>query len=232
MNAETLVDLNQVSEQQLKDLLRSKQQATAKSRRAYKDLVVETVPKVVADLVMVSRDLVTAKKNVFAYFQDVLKLKAEVFGVVGGQQSHTFSTDTCSITIGYRLGDGWDDTVTAGIAKVENFIASKAKDKESSQLVSGIFRLLKKDAKGNLQASRVLELKQMADEFNDANFSDGVNTILDAFSPVRTCWFIEAYYVDENQEKVSIPLSISAADFPDGFVFDFPSAEKSSEEEA
>jgi len=232
MNAETLINPSQLSEQQLKTLLRTARKKTEADRKAYKKLVAETVPKVVTDLVMVSRDLVVAKKNVFAYFEDVLKLKAEAFGVTGDQQTHTFSTDTCGITIGYRVSDGWGDTVTAGIAKVENFIASRAKDKESSKLVNSIFRLLKKDAKGNLQASRVLELKQMADEFDDANFSDGVNTILDAFSPVRTCWFIEAYYVDENQEKVSIPLSISAADFPDGFVFDFPSAKQSSEEEA
>lgn len=221
MNADTLIDPNDLSEQQLEDLLRSKRNKAEQDRKAYKDLVNATVPGAVAKLMYVSNDLSAIKAETFAYFKDLLEMKAAVYGVVDKQQSHTFSTNKHGITIGYRVIDSWDDTVSAGIQKVNTYIESLAQDPNSAKLVNSLFRLLKKDQKGNLRASRVLELKQMSEEYHDANFTDGVNTILQAYRPVRTCWFIEAFYMNEAQQKVSIPLSMSAVDFPGGFEFDF-----------
>ncbi|MGQ2119123.1 DUF3164 family protein, partial [Ornithobacterium rhinotracheale] len=68
---------------------------------------------------------------------------------------------------GFRIIDGWDDTVTAGIDKVREFIASLAKDEATGKLVRAVNQLLKKDAKGNLKASRVLELTKLAEDFNN-----------------------------------------------------------------
>ena len=208
------------------DLLQAKKQTQQKDRAAYKQLVNSTVPTAVAKLMQLSDALAEAKMATFSYFKDILELKAIAYGMTdkknkNPQQSHTFSTDKYCITIGYRINDGWDDTVHEGISKVNTFIESLAKDSDSSKLVSTIFRLLKKDANGNLRANRVLELSKMRDDFNDVDFTDGVKVILDAYQPVRTCWFIEAFFINDNQEKVSIPLSISAVDFPVGFEFDF-----------
>lgn len=221
MTTATLIDPTKLTEQQLEDLLRAKKDTAEKNRNAYKQLVQQTVPDVVSELIDASYELSHIKAKVFTYFKDVLEMKAQVFGVVNNQQSHTFSTDKYGITIGYRVNDGWDDTVTAGVEKVNAFIQSLAQDPNSSKLVHTVFRLLKKDAQGNLRASRVLELKQMAEEYQNADFSDGVGTILKAYKPVRSCWFIDAYYINGVQQKVSIPLAISAVDFPDGFDFDF-----------
>lgn len=230
--ATKMIDPSQLTEQQLEDLLRSKRQKVEQDRKAYKDLVNSTVPDAVTKLMDVSTLLSQIKGESFSYFKDLLKMKADVYGTPENkknpQQSHTFSTDKYAITIGYRVNDGWDDTVSAGIHKVNTFIESLAKDDDSSKLVHTIFRLLKKDAKGNLRASRVLELQQLSEEFHNADFSDGVKTILNAYRPVKTCWFIDASYMNEANEKVSIPLSISAANFPAGFEFDFLSTEDAS----
>lgn len=230
MSKETLIDPSQLSEQQLLDLLKAKQNQTDQDRQAYKDLVATTVPSAVQRLTEVSTLLIEAKQQTFDYFRGILELKASVYGVdkkdrKNPQQSHTFSTDKHSITIGYRVNDGWDDTVSEGEEKVNSFIASLAQDANSAKLVQTIFKLLKKDQKGNLRASRVLELEQLAQEFNNAEFTDGVKTIRNAYKPVRSCWFIEAYTINEINEKVSIPLSISTVDFPEGFEFDFLSSE-------
>lgn len=224
MSTETLIDPKQLTEQQLEDLLRSKRQKTEQDRKAYKQLVSTTVPDAVDKLINLSHHLGRVKADTFAYFKDLLEQKASVFGVSEDQQSHTFTTDKYGITIGYRVNDGWDDTVTAGIQKVNAYIESLATDPSSAKLVKTIFRLLKKDTKGNLRASRVLELKKMTDDFHDVNFTDGVNTILAAYKPIRTCWFIDAYYISDAQQKVSIPLSMSSVDFPAGFEFDFSTA--------
>lgn len=230
MLEQTLIDPNQLTEQQLLDLLQTRQKKTEQDRQAYKDLVTASVPTAVQRLIDVSAMLVEAKAQTFAYFKNILDLKASVYsGNKNQQQSHTFSTDQYSITIGYRVNDGWDDTVSAGEQKVNTFIESLAKDEDSAKLVQTIFKLLKKDQKGNLRASRVLELQQLAEKFSNAEFTDGVKMIRDAYRPVRTCWFIEAYYVNDKQEKVSIPLSISSVDFPEGFEFDFASPEKTEE---
>jgi hypothetical protein len=190
-------------------------------RIAYKELVEQTVPKAIFKLCTASEILSNAKTEAFQFFEDILKLKADVYGIKEKQMSHTFSCEGGEIQIGYRITDGWDDTVNTGIAKVEKFITSLAKDTETSALVEMVFNLLKKDAKGNLKGSRVLELQKLTSKFNNEEFTDGVDIISKSYKPVRSVWFVEANLIDENKEKTPIPLSMSAVDFSKGYRFEF-----------
>jgi len=135
--------------------------------------------------------------------------------------SHTFSNDKEEITIGYRINEGWDDTVTIGIEKVQNYISSLSTNKETASLVKIVFNLLKKDAKGNLKGSRVLELQKLTKEFNNEEFTDGVDIIASSFKPVRSSWFIEASLINENGTRTNIPLSMSSVSFLNGYIFNF-----------
>ena len=206
-------------EQERLELLNQQNQ----DREAYKKLVEEKVPLVVANLVAVEKQLIAAKAEVFSAFKDIIELKASVFGVKDNQQSHTFRSGDNVVKIGYRINDGWDDSVTSGIEKVQNFIQKlgNTDDNEKENMVSAILRLLKADKKGNLNASRVLELQQMAKEFNDAELLDGVSIILDSHQPTRSVWFIEAEQPDEVKGTRPIGLAISSVGFPEGFNFDF-----------
>jgi hypothetical protein len=215
---EEIVD--QFSEEQLLAALSKKQAKKIESREAYKALVKETVPKALFKLCYLSEMISKEKQAIFEYFEQALELKNEVYGIKEKQQSHTFSTDNAEITIGFRVTDGWDDTVTAGIQKVNEFITSLAKDEASAALVDTIFSLLKKDAKGNLKSSRVLELQELTKKFNNPEFTDGVDIISKAYVPKRSSWFIEAYTIGENS-KTSIPLSMSSVDFPAAYEFSF-----------
>ncbi|PXY44493.1 DUF3164 family protein [Flavobacterium hydrophilum] len=228
MNTETpqLPDLTKFSAQELKDALAKVESKKDLDRQAYKDLVEQTVPKVIFTLCSASEMISNAKTQAFKYFEDILKLKADVYGIKEKQQSHTFSCDGAEITIGYRVTDGWDDTVSAGIAKVEKFITSLAKDAETSALVTIVFNLLKKDAKGNLKGSRVLELQKLTKDFNNEEFTDGVRIIADAYKPVRSVWYIEAALIGEDGTKTPIPLSASSVDFSQGYKFEFNKDEK------
>lgn len=217
----TKPDLSSLSLEELQAAIETKKQEKETAREAYKGLVKETVPQAIDMLFTLSNDIAQAKKDIFKYFIDVLSLKKEVYGTKENQQSHTFSTDHAEVTIGYRINDGWDDTVSAGIQKVTKFISSLAKDDNSAALVETVFNLLKKDAKGNLKGSRVLELQKLTAKFNNEEFTDGVKIISDAYKPVRSCWFVEAYTIGDSGEKKSIPLSMSSVDFPEGFTFDF-----------
>ncbi len=217
---ENNLDLSKLSVSELKAEMKRREAAQVDDRKAYKDLVDETVPKAVLKLMFASQELSKAKTDIFKYFENTLQLKEKVYGKEK-QQSHTFSTKTHTVTIGFRVNDGWDDTVTVGIEKVKRFISSLAKDENTAALVEMVFDLLKKDAKGNLKGNRVLELKKLTTKFNNDDFTDGVNIILEAYKPVRSSWFVDASLTDPNGAKVSIPLSMSAVDFVSGYEFDF-----------
>ncbi|WP_233588574.1 DUF3164 family protein [Flavobacterium sp. LS1P28] len=209
------------SAKQLKEALAKLEAKKEDDRNAYKELVEQTVPKAIFKLCLASETLSNAKTEAFQYFENILKLKAEVYGIKEKQQSHTFSFEGGEVQIGYRITDGWDDTVNAGIAKVEKYISSLAKDTETAALVDMVFNLLKKDAKGNLKGSRVLELQKLTAKFSDEEFTDGVDIISKSYKPVRSVWFVEAALIDENKNKTPIPLSMSAVDFSKGYKFEF-----------
>lgn len=217
----TVIDITKLSAAQLKAELQRRDNKKEADRTAYKELVEQTVPKAIFKLATASEILSNAKTEAFKFFEDILELKAEVYGIKEKQMTHTFSDGKSEITIGYRINDGWDDTVNAGVAKVEKFISSLAKDKETAALVSIVFNLLKKDAKGNLKGSRVLELQKLTKDFNDEEFTDGVNIIADSYKPVKSVWFIDAALIGEDGKKTNIPLSMSSVDFSQGYKFNF-----------
>lgn len=210
-------DLTHLTEEELKAELQRREQVLNKNRQAYKELVDEYIPQIIGKLQQYSEQMSEVKYRTFEALKILLDTKNEVYDVKGEQQSHTFTDKNGNtITYGFRVIDSWDDTVNAGVEKVRDFIASLAKDEDSAKLVNVINRLLKKDAKGNLKASRVLELTKLAQEFNNAQFTDAVDIIAQAYRPQRSAYFIEANTLDEQGKKCNIPLSLSSADFPPG----------------
>jgi hypothetical protein len=200
-----------------------REQAKAENRKKYKKQVHKAVPTMFKKLEAESLRLSKLKEQIFNSAKSLIEKKQEVFGVKQGQQSHTFSNEdsTQSITIGYRIIDGWDDTLPTGISKVNNFLATLSTNAENEKLVNAINRLLQKDANGNLKSSRVLELEKIAEDFNSPLLNDGIGIIRKAYKPKKTCYFIEASKTDATGKKQGIPLSISTVDFPEGIEVEF-----------
>ena len=190
----------------------AKEKAERKAKvEGYKSLVDETVIKAMEKVKGISNQITTIKKEVFDDFKSILELKAELYGVKENQQSHTFTTTDgkISITLGYRMLDSFDDTVHAGIEKVKNYIY-KTVQEENTHLLEIVNLLLKKDKNGNLKASRVMELEKIAGNIKDTELSEGVQIIKEAWKPQKSKTFIEAYYKDENGNKINIPLSMTS----------------------
>ena len=207
-------DINSLTAQELKAALRLKNKETQKDRKAYKELVQEELPKQIELLKKASEALSEAKTQVFENLSTVIDFKIKAYGVKAGQQTHTFSMDNGdTITIGYRVTDNYDDTVGEGIAKINNFLSSLAINEKTKTLVDSINRLLKKDAKGNLKPSRVLDLQNMSDDFDNEEFNDGVDIIGKAYKPIKSVYFIEAATKNSINETENIPLSISSVNF-------------------
>src|SRR5690606_16447183 len=91
----------------------------------------------------------------------------------------------------------------------------------TAKLVNQINRLLKINKDGNLDPKRIMELRQMAHEYNDVNFIEGVQIIEDAYKPKRSSWYVKASYKNKNGIEVWLPLSIASADFPADFDLSF-----------
>ncbi|NCB67466.1 MAG: DUF3164 family protein [Bacteroidia bacterium] len=220
METKTLpVDLSQLTPaqieelvQQAKEIEKAKKQAIKAERETYKQIVNDTVMQSFKPLVGLSKHILNVKKLVFDNFESVVEMKNEIYGIKESQQSHSFASLDGSITIkiGHRVTESFDDTLTAGIEKVKTYMATLAKDQESAALVETIMDLLKKDAKGNLKANRVLELTKLASRVNNEDFSDGIRIIQEAYKPVKSCNFIEVKFKDDHGKEHSLPLSISA----------------------
>lgn len=188
----------------------------AKQMRAdYSALVDEEIEKIMPELIKVSGDIAVAKKKVYDEFKAVIDLKKEIFRLKAGKdldiQSHTFtnSKSTMRITLGAYMLDNYRDTAEEGIAIVKEYISGLAKDADSEALVKMVLKLLAKDAKGTLKASRVIQLHRLAQETGDARFIEGVNIIEEAYDPVPSKTYVRAEVKGENGEWVNFPLGMT-----------------------
>ena len=136
---------------------RAKEQAK-RDREAYKELVDETIEDVIPDLQATSDCIKTVKSGVLNRFRHVIDMKSDVLKLKkDGQRSDTFthSDGNKRITIGVYTTDGYRDTVEDGIAIVKEYIEGLASDEKTKALVKMVLRLLARDVKGTLKASRV-----------------------------------------------------------------------------
>ncbi len=185
-------------------------------RETYAQMVDEELSQAIPELLNLSGEIKTVKDTVFGNFAAILAMKAELFGTKdGGQYSHTFtnSDSTLRLTLGVNTVDGYRDTVEDGIAMVRAYIESLATDDKSKALVSAVLRLLSRDGQGNLKASRVLQLRKMAEESRDDKFLEGVRIIEESYQPSITRRYISAKRKDPKTGAwVSIPLGITDVD--------------------
>ena len=213
------VDLSQLTPAERKSLIaqvkeqeRKEKEATKAAREDYKSLVNSTVNDLFPVLTELSTRILEVKQFVFGELETVKQMKGELFGVKQSQQSDTFtSTDgKISIKLGYRVTDNYDDTLSSGVEKVKNYMF-RLNDSVKSEKVSRLLGvLLRTDKNGNLKPSRVLELRQFANEEQDDELTDGVRIIESAYRPSKSCQFIEVRFKDDHGKEFALPLSISA----------------------
>lgn len=182
------------------------------NREAYAKLVDDEIDSVLPELQDLSERIRVVKGSVYSSFIEVLKMKSEVMGLTQeGQRSHTFTNSRGDrrITLGTHTIDGYRDTVEDGIAMVQEYIQSLAQDENSRALVKAVLRLLSRDQAGNLKASRVLQLRRMAEESGNERFIEGVKIIEESYQPALTKQYIRAEYKDEKGQWRIVPLSVT-----------------------
>lgn len=208
LNADQLAQL----EQQLEAKKKAEKDRIQAERNAYTDIVDTTVRDMVRRLQNLSNEMALIKAEVFAAFDTIIKTKEELFKVKLDRKSDTFTTrdGQMSICLGYRTIDAYDDTVDAGIAKVQEFLKTMAKNDSSAALVATVVKLLSKNRKGDLKASRVLELQNLAEQYGNPDFTEGIRIIKNAYKPDKSGQFIKVTIKNDEGKEESLPLSIGA----------------------
>lgn len=209
MTAEELEKFEAFKKQQEKEAAAKRRK---ENREAYAQLVDEEIDAALPELKELSAQIKTVKASVYGNFSEVLKMKAEVMGLTqDGQKSHTFTNSKGDkrITLGVNTVDGYRDTVEDGITMVQQYIQSLAVDDNSRALVKTVLRLLSRDQQGNIKASRVLQLRRMAEETGNDQFIEGVRIIEESYQPATTKQYIRAEWKDEKGIWRNVPLSVT-----------------------
>ena len=114
------------------------------------------------------------------------------------------------VTLGFNTNDAYDDTYTAGVEKVKEYIQSLASDDKSRQLAEMVNTLLMERSKaGQLKAQNVLRLESMANEIGDPTFIEGMKIIRDAYRPDRTKQFVKVEVKDESGKFQTVSLNMT-----------------------
>ena len=201
---------------ELKAQLEAEERAEKQKRQddidAYKQSVDEFVRTTFERMKKVSELMREEKNTAFTAADTVIALKDELYDTKTDRHSNSFTSSDgmISITLGRRTNDGWDDTVNVGVQKVHDFFKSMARDEEMAALTEMVMSLLARDKKGNLKASRVLQLREVARKSGYSDLMEAVDIIQQAYKPVESVEFISVQYKDENGVKQTLPLSLAS----------------------
>lgn len=209
-------DLTAEQRAELKAQLEAEERAEKQKRQddidAYKQSVDDFVRGTFERMKRVSELMRSEKDSVFTAAETLITLKDELYNTKTDRHSNSFTSadGMVSITLGKRTNDDWDDTVNVGVQKVTDFFKSMARDEEMAALAEMVMSLLSRDKKGNLKASRVLQLREVARKSGYQELIDAADIIQAAYSPVETVEFISVQYKDENGIKRALPLSLAS----------------------
>lgn len=196
---------------------REAEEKHAEDVKAYKDLVDEAVNATVPEAEDVSRMLEQRKAGIFERFHGIIAMKEDLYKGSKSMakegrftDSFTNKAGTARVTLGFNTNDAYDDTYTAGVDKVKEYIQSLASDDKSRQLAEMVNTLLMERSKaGQLKAQNVLRLENMANESGDQTFIEGMKIIRDAYRPERTKQFVKVEVKDASGKFQTISLNMT-----------------------
>ena len=192
---------------------RMKIEARREQRRMLQEMTDEVMDEAVTILEECNRQLKEAKQKVIETFSTLMELRKEVNGDEGRKEQDSYmftnSSGAKRIRIGYNMSDNYLDQVEVGIAKVKTYLESLAKDDQSKELIGLVLKLLARDQKGNLKASRVIQLGQLAEKSGNEDFQEGIRIIREAYRPTRSKLYIRCALHNEDTGWNDLALSLS-----------------------
>ena len=217
------LDITKLSSEDKKALMaqlaaesKSKKEKLKSDRKAYKELTYEFVTRNI-DGCLHHNDITGIMiENLFKDYAPVKDLKKEVYGT-DPQDSHTSTLPdgSQSITIGHNVSISFDGTESSGIQKIREFITSLSdenSDVKTKKLAKSVDAFLKLNPKtGQLNPSKIIELSNLRDEFDDERFNDGLDIIFNAQIRVQTSMYVSGWKVvpiDGKLKKLTFRFSV------------------------
>ena len=189
------------------------EQKAKEQRELYSKMVDEEIENSIPELSSLSEQIKATKETIYGNFKTILEMKQEIFAskIKDSQRSHTFTNSEGNkrITLGVYVTDGYRDTVEEGIDIVKEVISGFANSAETEALVKMVLKLLSRDAKGTLKASRIVQLRKIAEESGNDRFIEGVKIIEEAYQPAVSKQYVRAEMKDEKGQWKVIPLGIT-----------------------
>lgn len=201
------IDLSELSEEQqnqlMIDLENKKNEAKQKRKddiKTYKELSADFVKENVGILVNKRTSIEQVIEALFSDYQSILTIKQDIYGVKN-QDSHTstLADGSASISIGYNVTIGFDGTETAGVEKIKEYISTlSGEDDRLIKLNKMVNTFLKPNGKtGQLNPSKIIELSNLRDEFNNETFNEGIEIIFDAQTRNKNSMYVSGWkYVE------------------------------------
>ncbi len=187
-------------------------EAKREQRKQLQEMTDNVMADAVAELKKCNEQLVATKQKIIDTFSTLMELRKEVNEEAGKKEQDSFSftnsEGTQRIKIGYNMNDNYLDQVEEGIAKVKAYLESLAKDDQSKELIALVLSLLARDQKGNLKASRVIRLGQIAEKSGNEDFQEGMKIIREAYRPTRSKLFIRCSLKEPEKEWQDLGLGI------------------------
>lgn len=177
-----------------------------RDRETYKELSAEFVNKNIQLLVLHQESTEVVIENLFKEYESILALKSEIYGnKIEEQDSHTSTLEdgSASITIGWNVTIGFNGTESEGVKKIKNFITSLSDESEKVKKLSRMVNtFLKPNAKtGMLNPAKIIELNKLRDEFNNAEFDEGLDIIFNAQIRRRNSMYVSGWKYVKKEGK-------------------------------
>jgi len=197
---------------QLEAETKAAKQKQKEDRKAYKQLTSEFVERNIDELLNHNDITGIIIENLFKDYNPIKKLKQSVYGTEE-QDSYTSTLPdgSASISIGRNVSIKFDGTETAGIQKIRDFLVSLSDETSgdnTKKLSKSVDTLLKLNPKtGQLNPSKIIELSNLADEFNDDRFDDGLAIIINAQIRTQTSMYVSGWKVIEDKNQIPKKLT-------------------------
>lgn len=209
-------DLKLWEEAKAKKAAEDAKAAKQEREKEYKALVNQMVNESVPKAQKLHEQMAEAKKNLVDTFQTIIDMKNELYGGTSkakdGRYTDTFTNEdsTARVTVGNNMLDYYDDTHTAGIDKLREYLGSFASDEKSQTLVKMVETLLSERTKGGqLKAQNVLRLEKMAAESGDALFIEAMEIIRNAYHPAQSKQFVKVEVKNDSGAWEPIALNLT-----------------------
>ncbi len=183
-----LVDISKLSSAELKkhlaDKEKSEKSALEKERKAYEAARDEMTDKVIRTVMALSREL--GEFKTFCHIemekqQSALESYGKIRSNSKGGFSITNSDDTVRITRRRDTEPAWDERSTKAVELIKEFLSETIK-KRDLKVYEILMGFLERNAKGDLEYSRVMDLYKHEDKFDDPRWKEGLRLIKESFS--------------------------------------------------